>query len=98
MLHRKIGVAVVVTLVAMIMTGTMSVSAEEFTISVWAGGSNMKDSYRWEAIEMAADILMREIAIRGLGNCFALLDEASVEPLPDTRALIDWHLFKSCAI
>ena len=40
-------------------------AAEEFTIVVWAGGSNDADSYRIEAIEMAADILEREAAIRG---------------------------------
>lgn len=39
--------------------------AEDITITVWAGGSNDSDSYRIEAIEMAADILMREYAIRG---------------------------------
>ena len=31
--------------------------AEDVTITVWAGGSNDSDSYRIEAIEMAADIL-----------------------------------------
>jgi len=40
-------------------------TAKDLTVTVWAGGSNEKDSYRWEAIEMAADILMREAAIRG---------------------------------
>lgn len=39
--------------------------AEQITITVWAGGSNDNDSYRVEAIEMAADILEREAAIRG---------------------------------
>lgn len=39
--------------------------AETMTISVWAGGSNENDSYRIEAIEMAADILEREYAIAG---------------------------------
>lgn len=39
--------------------------AEDYTITVWAGGSNDSDSYRIEAIEMAADILEREAAIRG---------------------------------
>jgi len=39
--------------------------AEDITITVWAGGSNESDSYRLEAIEMAADILSRESAIAG---------------------------------
>ena len=39
--------------------------AETYNISVWAGGSNDNDSYRLEAIEMAADILEREYAIAG---------------------------------
>lgn len=39
--------------------------AETYQITVWSGGSSEVDSYRWEAIEMAADILEREAAIRG---------------------------------
>jgi len=39
--------------------------AEDITITVWAGGSNDSDSYRIEAIEIAADILEREAAILG---------------------------------
>ena len=39
--------------------------AAEYAISVWAGGSNINDIYRVDAIEMAADILTREAAIRG---------------------------------
>lgn len=39
--------------------------AEDITITVWAGGSNDSDSYRIEAIEMAADILEREQRILG---------------------------------
>ena len=39
--------------------------AETYNISVWAGGTNENDSYRLEAIEMAADILEREYAIAG---------------------------------
>ena len=31
-------------------------AAQDYSISVWAGGSSEADSYRWEAIEMAADI------------------------------------------
>lgn len=40
-------------------------AAQDYEINVWSGGSNEADSYRWEAIEMAADILQREAAIRG---------------------------------
>ena len=43
----------------------MPTLAEEINITVWAGGSNDSDSYRIEAIEMAADILEREAAILG---------------------------------
>ena len=44
-----------------VLTGTAF--AEDITITVWAGGSNDSDSYRIEAIEIAADILEREAAI-----------------------------------
>jgi inositol-phosphate transport system substrate-binding protein len=52
------------------LAGAMSVlagvaSAEDINITVWAGGSNDGDSYRIEAIEIAADILEREAAILG---------------------------------
>lgn len=40
-------------------------TAQNYEISVWSGGSSEADSYRWEAIEMAADILEREASIRG---------------------------------
>jgi inositol-phosphate transport system substrate-binding protein len=40
-------------------------AAQNYDIRVWSGGSGEADSYRWEAIEMAADILEREAAIRG---------------------------------
>ncbi|MBM1221442.1 extracellular solute-binding protein [Ponticoccus sp. SC2-23] len=39
--------------------------AEDINITVWAGGSNDSDSYRIEAIEIAADILEREYSIWG---------------------------------
>ncbi|MCT7373937.1 extracellular solute-binding protein [Chelativorans salis] len=45
--------------------GAGAASAESVTISVWAGGSGPNDNYRVDAIEMAADILEREAAIRG---------------------------------
>lgn len=43
----------------------MPALAEDITITVWAGGSNENDSYRLDAIEMAADILSQESAIAG---------------------------------
>lgn len=43
----------------------MPALAEDITITVWAGGSNENDSYRLDAIEMAADILSQERAIAG---------------------------------
>lgn len=42
-----------------------AVFAKEYTIKVWAGGSGDNDIYRVEAIEMAADILIRQKAIMG---------------------------------
>lgn len=54
------------TVLAACMFGMASPAmAEDITITVWAGGSNDGDSYRIEAIEMAADILSREAAILG---------------------------------
>lgn len=40
-------------------------AAQEYTISVWAGGSSAADAYRVDAIEMAADLYEREAEIRG---------------------------------
>ena len=54
------------TALAGCLTGlAMPAMAEDISITVWAGGSNDSDSYRIEAIEMAADILEREAAILG---------------------------------
>lgn len=53
---------------AVALAGTFAVlpaAAQDYTITVWSGGSSEADSYRWEAIEMAADIYEREAAIRG---------------------------------
>lgn len=54
-------------LAATALCGTLAgaATAQDYEITVWAGGSGENDSYRWEAIEMAADILEREAAIRG---------------------------------
>ncbi len=40
-------------------------SAEDYNITVWAGGTGPNDTYRIDAIKMAADILERQAAIRG---------------------------------
>ncbi|MGV8988833.1 MAG: extracellular solute-binding protein [Cypionkella sp.] len=39
--------------------------AKDITIAVWAGGTGPNDTYRLDAIEMAAGIYEREAAIRG---------------------------------
>ncbi|MET3899824.1 inositol-phosphate transport system substrate-binding protein [Devosia sp. UYZn731] len=39
--------------------------AKDVTISVWAGGTGPNDVYRVDSIDIAADILEREAAIRG---------------------------------
>jgi len=59
-------------------------SAAEYTVSVVAGGSGPNDSYRTDAIEMAANILMKQAAAKG-------------EPLKITvekRSYADWESFK----
>jgi len=51
---------------AALMATTATIAlAEDYTITVWAVGSSAVDDYRTIAIEMAADILEREYAIRG---------------------------------
>jgi len=52
-------------LAAFMVSIALPAMAEDITITVWAGGSNDGDSYRIEAIEMAADILSREAAVLG---------------------------------
>ena len=44
---------------------TVGVLAKDVAISVWAGGTGPNDLYRLDAIEIAADLLEREAAIRG---------------------------------
>ena len=39
--------------------------AKDVTINVWAGGTGPNDTYRVDAIDIAADLLEREAAIRG---------------------------------
>ncbi len=50
---------------AMLSLAAAPAFAEDYTISVWAGGTNPPDAYRLEAIEMAADMLEREYALEG---------------------------------
>lgn len=58
--------------------------AAEYTISVWAGGSNANEIYRVEAIEMAADIFSREEAIRG----------QDIKITVDKKIFSGWDTFK----
>ena len=54
------------TAVAAVLAATATAAlAEDYTITVWAGGSGDTATYRVDAIEMAADILEREAAIAG---------------------------------
>ncbi|WP_172292141.1 ABC transporter substrate-binding protein [Pseudoruegeria sp. HB172150] len=50
---------------ALLSTVAFTATAEDYTITVWAGGTNENSDYRYEAISMAADILEREAAVRG---------------------------------
>ena len=52
-------------LAGILIGSSMPAFAQDINITVWAGGTNDSDSYRIEAIEMAADILEREAAILG---------------------------------
>ena len=55
-----------ITLASVLAAMTVTTAAaKDLTITVWAGGSNENDSYRLDAIEMAADMLSREYAIMG---------------------------------
>jgi inositol-phosphate transport system substrate-binding protein len=44
---------------------SFGVLAKDVTIQVWSGGTSPNDIYRVDAIEIAADLLEREAAIRG---------------------------------
>lgn len=50
---------------ALMSSVAFAASAQDVTITVWAGGSGEESNYRTEAIVMAADIMEREAAIRG---------------------------------
>lgn len=50
---------------ALVVALATPVFAKDVTISVWAGGTGPNDNYRVDAIDIAADLLEREYAIRG---------------------------------
>lgn len=53
-------------LTAALLSGTiLAAQAEDYTITVWAGGTGDTSNYRYDNIVMAADIMEREAAIRG---------------------------------
>ncbi|MCI5076918.1 extracellular solute-binding protein [Oricola sp.] len=58
--------------------------AEDYTISVWAGGSGEESDYRVKAIEIAADLYEQEAAIRG--------EEVNITV--DTQLFSGWDDFK----
>lgn len=61
--HKKF----IASMVAGVMLSTVSsfAMAAEYTISIWAGGSGPNDTYRIDAIKIAADFLEREAEVRG---------------------------------
>ena len=82
-LRRLVGITTVAAGLAAVPS-----SAAEYTISVWAGGSNANDIYRVDAIEMAADILTREAAIRG----------EDIKITVDKKTYSGWNDFKQAVI
>jgi inositol-phosphate transport system substrate-binding protein len=52
-------------IVALAAAAATGAAAQDVTISVWAGGTSPNDIYRVDAIDIAADLLEREAAIRG---------------------------------
>jgi inositol-phosphate transport system substrate-binding protein len=63
--RSRIAASVFISLIVVLGLSLSQVMAKNITIQVWAGGSNVNDSYRVDAIVMAANILEREAAIRG---------------------------------
>ena len=61
--YRKLAAAVATSV--MVSVGATAALAQDYTITVWAGGSGPNDNYRVDAIKIAADFLEREAAIRG---------------------------------
>jgi len=64
--------------------GSGATMAKDYTISVWAGGSGPNDSYRIDAIKIAAGLLEREEAING----------HDVKITIDGKAFSQWPPFK----
>ncbi len=62
-LNKKMLAALVTT--SMLALGTGAAFAEDYTISVWSGGSGPNDNYRIDAIALAATLLEQEAAVRG---------------------------------
>jgi inositol-phosphate transport system substrate-binding protein len=58
-------VAAVVAASAMLSAGATTALAQDYTITVWAGGSGPNDNYRIDAIKIAAGLLEREAAVLG---------------------------------
>jgi len=50
---------------AMISIGAGTAAAEDYTISVWSGGTGPNDTYRIDAIKIAAGLLEEEASVRG---------------------------------
>ena len=70
---------------ALLLSGTMlAAQAEDYTITVWAGGTGDTSNYRYDNIVLAADILEREAAIRG--------EELNITV--ETQAWSGWDDFK----
>ncbi len=65
MVTKKLALGLKAGAVALAVSVATAALAKDVTISVWAGGSTQADSYRTEAIEIAADILEREAKIQG---------------------------------
>ncbi|WP_316860018.1 extracellular solute-binding protein [uncultured Cohaesibacter sp.] len=55
----------VAALTAALALSSTAVFATDYTISVWAGGTGESSHYRVDNIEIAADLMMREAAVRG---------------------------------
>ena len=50
---------------ALISIGSGAALAEDYTITVWSGGSGPNDNYRIDAISIAASLLEAEASVRG---------------------------------
>ena len=61
--YRKLAAAVATS--AMLSVGATAALAQDYTITVWAGGSGPNDNYRVDAIKIAAGLLEREAEILG---------------------------------